>query len=260
MLFVWLRYLPYNKTHTSFDWSDLSCRIACVKPLAIVDLHCLDQPDLGIKPAAEVTVSCRLFVGMVSKKPTQSRHNRRLEAVHLCQHSPSSSFSAMAKRMGCRHGFVKRWVTRHQQLGHVRDSPSSGRPHKATAAAAQHVSVAVQLPECTNAADIAARIKQDVEVQVSRSSATRILKRKNMQHLSPKVVPLLTAMQKAARISFPRAALRTQVVSWHPVLITDSKYFRLYAVGKPAGRWCTPASRGIVARPKTSIAAHAYMG
>ncbi|DBA98086.1 TPA: hypothetical protein ACH3X1_014707 [Trebouxia sp. C0004] len=117
-----------------------------------------------------------------------------------------------------------------------------------------------QLPECTSAADIAARTKQDVEVQLSRSSVTRILKRKGMQHLSPKVVPLLTAMQKAARIKFARAALRTEVVSWHRVLITDSKYFKLYAMGKPAGRWCTPASRGTVARPKTSIAVHAYMG
>ena len=81
-----------------------------------------------------------------------------------------------------------------------------------------------------------------------------------MQHLSPKVMPLLTVMQKAARIRFARAALRTEVVSWRHVLITDSKYFKLYAKGKPAGRWCTPASRGTVARPKTSIAVHAYMG
>ncbi|DBA79928.1 TPA: hypothetical protein ACH3X1_008138 [Trebouxia sp. C0004] len=131
--------------------------------------------------------------------------------------------------MGCRHGFDKRWVTRHKQLGHVRDSPRPGRPQKASAAAVQHVLMAAQLPECTSAADIAARTKQDVEVQLSRSSVTRILKRKGMQHLSPKVVPLLTAMQKAARIKFARAALRTEVVSWRRVLITDSKYFKLYA-------------------------------
>ncbi len=143
----------------------------------------LDQPHLGIKTAAEVTVSYRLFVSMVSKKSTQRRHNRRLEAVHLCQHSLSSSTSAIAKQMGCRHGFVKRWVTRHQQLGHVRDSPRSGRLHKATAAAVQHVLMAAQLPECTSAADIAARTKQDLEVQLSRSSVTRILKRKG--HAAP---------------------------------------------------------------------------
>ncbi|DBA87898.1 TPA: hypothetical protein ACH3X1_004887 [Trebouxia sp. C0004] len=124
--------------------------------------------------------------------------------------------------MGCRHGFVKRWVTRHKQLGHVRDSPRSGRPHKASVAAVQHVLMAAQLPECTSAADIAARTKQDVEVQLSRSSVTRILKRKGMQHLSPKVVPLLTAMQKAARIKFARAALRTEVESWRRCMLWAS--------------------------------------
>ena len=41
---------------------------------------------------------------------------------------------------------------------------------------------------------------------------------------------------------------------------TDSKYFYLYAQGKPAGRWCTPATRGTVPRPKKCIAVHAYMG
>ncbi|DBB01622.1 TPA: hypothetical protein ACH3X1_000262 [Trebouxia sp. C0004] len=168
----------------------------------MVGLHCLIQPDLVIKTG----LSYRLFVSMVSKKSTQSRHNRRLEAVHLCQHSPGSSFSAIAKQMGCRHGVVKRWVTRHTQLGHVKDSPRSGRAHKASAAAVQHVLTAAQLPECTSAADIAAGAQQDVEVQLSRSSVTRILKRKGMQHLSPKVVPLPTAMQKAARIKFTRAA------------------------------------------------------
>ena len=35
-----------------------------------------------------------------------------------------------------------------------------------------------------------------------------------------------------------------------------------WAKGKPAGRWCTPAtrSRGVVARPKHRFAAHVYMG
>ena len=43
-------------------------------------------------------------------------------------------------------------------------------------------------------------------------------------------------------------------------MITDSKYFRLHAMGKPAGRWCTPATREVVARPKHTISAHVYMG
>lgn len=43
-------------------------------------------------------------------------------------------------------------------------------------------------------------------------------------------------------------------------MITDSKNFKLHAMGRPAGRWCTPATRAFVARPKQSIAAHVYIG
>ena len=197
---------------------------------------------------------------MVSTMPTQSSHSCRLQTVHLHQHYPTSSFSVIAKKIGCSHAFVSRWVARHQQLGHVKDKPRSGRPQKADTAAVQHVLMAAQLPECSSAADIVARTQQDLQLQLSCSTFTRILRRNGLKHLSPKVVPLLTARQKAARVKFARAALRRELVSWRRVLVTDSKYFKLYAMGKPAGRWCTPATRGTPARPKRSIAVHAYMG
>ena len=44
------------------------------------------------------------------------------------------------------------------------------------------------------------------------------------------------------------------------VMITGSKHIRLPTSGRPAGRWCTPATGGTVAKPKHSIAAHVYMG
>jgi len=71
---------------------------------------------------------------------------------------------------------------------------------------------------------------------------------------------LLTAKQKLARVRLAKAAVTRGAASWKGALITDSKYFWLYARGKPAGRWCTPDTRGTVERPKHSIAAHVYMG
>ncbi len=70
---------------------------------------------------------------------------------------------------------------------------------------------------------------------------------------------MITAQNRLARIKFAKKALRRDNCSWRRVLITDSKYFPLYAKGKPAGRWCTPETRGTVARPKHSIAAHVYL-
>ena len=197
---------------------------------------------------------------MVKQHPITNSQKLRLEAVHCKQHNQNWSASKIGKHIGCSGKFVNRWVNRHQQFGSVNDSPRSGRPRKADAAAESYIAMAAQLPECTSAADIAAKTQQAIGLKLSASAVTRLLRRKGLQHLTAKAVPMLTAKQKLARVSFAKAALRRELCSWRRVLITDSKYFRLHAMGRPAGRWCTPATRGAIHRPKHSIAAHVYMG
>ena len=43
-------------------------------------------------------------------------------------------------------------------------------------------------------------------------------------------------------------------------MITDSSTFRMHPKGKPAGSWCSQATRGTVGRPKRSLGVHCYMG
>ena len=197
---------------------------------------------------------------MVKQQPITPAHQLRLKAVHLKQLNPSWSYSKIGKHIGCSHHFVNRWVARHQQSQHVSDKPRPGRPQKADAEAQQHIYMAAQLPECTSAADIAANMERATGSKISSSTVTRLLRRKGLQHLRPRVVPMLTATQRLNRVRFARTALRRELCSWRRTMITDSKYFRLQAMGRPAGRWCTHATRGTVARPKHSIAAHVYMG
>lgn len=197
---------------------------------------------------------------MVKQPPITASQQLRLKAVHLKQLNHSWSYCKIGKQIGCSHHFVKRWVERHQQFGHVSDQPRSGRPQKADADAVQHICMAAQLPECTSAADIAAHTERALDSKLSCSTVTRVLRQQGLQHLRAKVVPLLTASQKLDRVRFAKAALRRELCSWRRVMITDSKYFRLHAMGRPAGRWCTYATRGTVARPKHSIAVHVYMG
>ena len=71
---------------------------------------------------------------------------------------------------------------------------------------------------------------------------------------------MLNASQKLATGSHKLSIGRYAKAARRRVMITDSKYFRLHTSGRPAGRWCTPAIRGAVAKPKHSIAAHVYMG
>ncbi len=42
------------------------------KPARLVGVRCLEQPDIVIKTAADITVSYRLSVSMVGKEPMQS--------------------------------------------------------------------------------------------------------------------------------------------------------------------------------------------
>ncbi len=71
------------------------------------------------------------------------------------------------------------------------------------------------------------------------------------------IVPMLTDNQKLGRVKFAKATLSRELCSWRRVMVTNSKYFRLLAMGRLAARCCTPAA---VAKPKHSIAAHVYMG
>ena len=197
---------------------------------------------------------------MVKQQHITHSQELRLKAVHYKQHHHNWSCSKIAKQIGCSPKFVKRWVARHQQVNSVNDKHRSGRPLKADAAAEQYILMAAQLPECTSAADIAHKTQQALGLKLSPSTITRLLRKKGLQHLRDKVVPMLTAGQKQNRVRFAKSALRRELCSWRRVMITDSKYFRLHAMGRPAGRWCTPATRSIIARPKHSIAAHVYMG
>ena len=197
---------------------------------------------------------------MVKQQPITASQQLRLKAVHCKQLNPSWSNCKIGKHVGCSHHFVKRWVTRHQQSQHVSDKPRSGRPQKADADAEQHIYMAAQLPECTSAADIAANTERALGSKFSSSTVTRLLRKQGLQHLRARIVPMLRACHKVDRVTFARKALRREICSWLRTMITDSKYFKLQTMGRPAARWCTQATRGTVARPKHCIGVHVYMG
>ena len=176
---------------------------------------------------------------MVRQQLITDSQKLRLQAVHCKQHNQSWSASKIGKHIGCSSKFVNRWVERHQQSGSINDKHRSGRPQKADDAAEQYICMAAKLPECTSAADIAAKTQQAMGLKLSTSSVKRLLRKKGLQHLTAKLVPMLTPQQKQARVRFARLALGRERCSWRRVLITDSKYFSLHAMGKAAGR---PAS------------------
>ena len=97
---------------------------------------------------------------MVRQQLITDSQKLRLQAVHCKQHNQSWSASKIGKHIGCSSKFVNRWVERHQQSGTINDKHRSGRPQKADDAAEQYICMAAKLPECTSAADIAAKTQQ----------------------------------------------------------------------------------------------------
>ena len=176
---------------------------------------------------------------MARSTNTPAPHKDRWQAVHLKQHHPEWTLRQIAGKTGRSHAFVKKWNTCYELHGTVADQPRSGRPCKLSTEAAQQAKVASQDVECKTASAIAARVQQQSGLDVSLSTMTRSLKDSGLRHLRPKSVPILTTKHKAARLQFAKAALRS---TFRRLLITDSTIFRLHAMGRPSGRWCTPAT------------------
>jgi len=126
----------------------------------------------------------------------------------------------IAGKIGRSHAFVRKWNTCFELHGTVADQPRSGRRQKLSTEAAQQAMTAAQDLDCKTAGAIAVRVEQQSGVKMSLSTTKRYLRKQGLQHLRPRIVPILTANHKAARLAFAKAALRSSctaaVKSWYP--------------------------------------------
>ena len=197
---------------------------------------------------------------MIHSKNTPAPHKDRWQAVHIHQLYPGWNARKIAHRIGRSHGFVIKWLKLYQQHGTVSDQPRSGRPSKVSAEAVHHALTAAQLQTCKTSAAIAKQVRDSTGIKLAARTIRSLLRKNGLRHLRPKVVPILRAAQKQRRLKFAKQALRTELVSWRRVMITDSCIFRLGPRGRPAGHWCTQATRGSIGKAKHSHGVHVYMG
>ena len=193
-------------------------------------------------------------------KGLKSEHYLRLEAASLKKHHPGWSYSKIGRQIGKNHTFVSRWVLREAQCGHVEDSFRSGRPPKADAAAVQHLLTAANHSECRTAADIVAKVQQDHQLQLSKSTVKAVLRKNGLQHCSPVAVPMLKLVHRKHRVKIARKVLRREETSKYVALITDSKMFLLRKSARACRRWRMLKARGTIPKYKKCLAAHVYMG
>ena len=147
---------------------------------------------------------------------------RSLEALNLKKH-PEWSHRRIAQRLQCSHTFVSKWLARFAHGALLTDSPRSGTPRKAVAAAVQHIVTAAQHPDCRAAADIAAKVQQDHGLQFIISVVRAVLRGSGMHHLPLRPVSLLSVRHRKTRVRFAKTYLRRDRASKRRFLCTDSK-------------------------------------
>ena len=125
------------------------------------------------------------------------------------------------------------------------------------AEATQHILAAAKQKQCQSAAAIAAKVQQKSGLKVSVSTVQRSLKRGGLNHQAQGSA---NADSKIETHKFATAAQRSDTVCWRNTMVTDSSIFTMHAMGKPAGSWCTQATRGTARRPNHSLGVHYYMG
>ena len=177
--------------------------------------------------------------------------------MNLKELHPELSYRQIGSKIGKSQTFASKWIRLARLHNSVADQPRSGRPHRLNTEAIQHILAAAKQKECKSAA---AKVQQKSVSKVSVSTVQRALRREGLKHLRPKIVPILTAKQRDTRTTIGTVAQRTDTVCWLDTMITDSSIFRMHPMGKPAGSWCTQATRGTVGRPKHNLGVHYYMG
>ena len=144
----------------------------------------------------------------------------------------------------------------HQQRSCARSPPQAKRrPASSTARIWQH-------QESGSAAKAAAALWQEHDIEISKSTAWRILTSDGFAFRVFRRVPLLLPIHKAARVKFSQHYSDKGFSYWSQLMFTDSKYFTISSSSGRIGHYeLTVAPPSTVPTPKRGAASlHVYMG
>lgn len=99
-----------------------------------------------------------------------------------------------------------------------------------------------QLPICSGAVDTTAKTQQ----AAGASTVTHLVRRRKAAASDSKAGAFAHTQAKLLTVKCAKTALRRQRCSRCQVMITNSRYMKVHAMGKPAGRWCAAFAREVV--------------
>ena len=157
---------------------------------------------------------------------------------------------------------LRRWISRSAAGEPMGNAAVPGRPLKLDADQQAALRGFGSTRESGSAAKAAAALWQEHDIEISKSTAWRILTSDGFAFRVFRRVPLLMPIHKAARVKFSQHCSDKGLSYWSQLMFTDSKYFTISSSSGRIGHYeltVTPPST--VPTPKRGAASlHVYMG
>ena len=157
---------------------------------------------------------------------------------------------------------LRRWISRSAAGEPMGNAAVPGRPLKLDADQQAALRGFGSTRESGTAAKAAAALWQEHDIEISKSTAWRILTSDGFAFRVFRRVPLLLPIHKAARVNFSQHYSDEGFSYWSQLMFTDSKYFTISSSSGRIGHYeltVTPPST--VPTPKRGAASlHVYMG
>lgn len=157
---------------------------------------------------------------------------------------------------------LRRWISRSAAGEPMGNAAVPGRPLKLDADQQAALRGFGSTRESGSAAKAAAALWQEHDIEISKSTAWRILTSDGFAFRVFRRVPLLLPIHKAARVKFSQHYSDKGFSYWSQLMFTDSKYFTISSSSGRIGHYeltVTPPST--VPTPKRGAASlHVYMG
>ena len=157
---------------------------------------------------------------------------------------------------------LRRWISRSAAGEPIGNAAVPGRPLTLDADQQAALRGFGSTRESGTAAKAAAALWQEHDIEISKSTAWRILTSDGFAFRVFRRVPLLLSIHKAARVKFPQHHSDKGFRYWSQVMFTDSKYFTISSSSGRIGHYeLTVAPPPTVPTPKRGAASlHVYMG
>jgi hypothetical protein len=184
---------------------------------------------------------------------------KRWRVVNYWRENGRPSYYRVALATGTSPSYARKWILVWQVTHDVASLPRQVAHKAIRQQMAARAVVLVQQKDYSSAERVANKLTTEFSRQVSASTVRRWLKANKLEYSAPVFQPLLSALQRAARVRFANANSNT---NWNKIMFTDSKYFLLHppAKGRLLRCWAPVGQRRVLPAVKNSQQVHVYAG